>query len=305
VGTCPSCLKEILIKRHLILKTLRQWFYDRGFIEIQTPVSSDTPIPEASIDLFEIKDEQPRTYLLPSPELYLKPLLCQGLKKFFSIGPAFRKKEKGRLHLPQFTMLEWYRAHADYTKLMEDCQGLILSAWKVVSQSNDPSLRYDNHIIDLSPPFEAITIHDAFTRYAGWDPISVRDEERFDKDLVFKIEPSLPRHRPVFLLDFPAWAASLSRLQEKNCQVSERVELFIGGIELANGFSELMDPEEQEKRFHYENKKRRHLGLTTLTIPSAFLSSLKGCPPSAGMALGVDRLVMLLTNSTHIRQVSL
>ncbi len=299
-----QCRKEILVSRHLILKAIRQWFYSRGFIEIQPPVISNTPLPESSVDLFEIGNTQFSSYLLPSPELYLKPLLASGLEKFFAIGPAFRKDERGQRHLPQFTILEWYRANSDYHSLMKDCHGLISAACREALGTDYPFIYYSGRKIDITPPFETLTVQEAFQEIAGWNPILKRDERRFEEDLSFRIEPALPANRPVFLKDFPAWAASLSKLQEKDTRVAERVELYMGGIELANGFSELLDPEEQKVRFENENLKRLSLGMKALPMPKEFLSALKGCPPSAGMAMGIDRLVMLFTNRAHITETT-
>jgi len=300
-----SCGKEILLKRHLILKAVRQWFYSRDFVEIQPPVTSSTPIPESSIDLFEIKDTIPKSYLLPSPERYLKPLLAQGIEKFFAICPAFRKDEKGRCHLPEFTILEWYRSHADYEILIKDCQGIVGAACKAVQGSEFPVIRYSGHSVDLSPPFKTLSVQKIFQKIAGWDPLKGKNEQRFEEDMVLKVEPALPINQPVFLKDFPAWAASLSRLKKEDSRVCERIELYIGGLELANGFSELLDKKEQAKRFRNENRKRKNLGLRVFPAPSEFLSSLGKSPQSAGMAVGIDRLVMLLTNKQDIAAVTI
>ncbi len=238
--------------------------------------------------------------------MFLKPLLAKGIDKFFAICPAFRKGEKGRHHLPQFTIMEWYRSRANYKVLMTDCEKLLaVTCRAVVGGERYPHIKYGERVIDLSPPFEIITIREAFEEFAGWNPIEHKDEKRFEEDFVLKVEPALPENRPVFLTDFPAWAASLSRLKKEDKRVSERFELFVGGLELANGFSELVDPMEQKRRFEAENKKRMNLGLPALPMPDSFISSLKNCPPSAGIALGLDRLVMLLTDSTDISRVAL
>ena len=294
----------MLIFRHLVLKEVRQWFYSEGFIEIQPPVSSTAPIPESSVELFKIEGTDPPVYLLPSPEVHLKPLLSLGLEKFFAICPAFRKNERGSQHLPEFTILEWYRAHAGYEDLITDCQELIASVCKALPDSTYPYVKYGNNIIDLTPPFDVITVREAFLKFAGWDPIKTHNEKRFDHDMVLKVEPALSRKGPVFLKDFPAWAASLSRLHENNQKICQRVEFFAGGLELANGFSELLEPVEQELRFQEENKKRKLLGLSPLPIPTGFLVDLEKCPPSAGIALGIDRLLMFLSDSHDIQQVT-
>jgi lysyl-tRNA synthetase class 2 len=305
--TGKSCRKEILISRHLILKGIRQWFFSEGFVEIQPPVVSRTPLPESSVDLFEIEDGRRPSYLLPSPELYLKPLLSLGLERFFSVGPAFRRGERGRHHLPQFTILEWYRANSDYSSLMKDCQALISSAFKALQNPpGDLSINYNGgRLIDLEPPYEIMTVEEAFEKFAGWNPVYEKNEQRFEEDLVSKVEPALSKIGAVFLKDFPSWAASLSKLKETDSNVCERVELYIAGLELANGFSELLDPEEQRARFEAENRKRHSLGMKILPAPAEFLSALERCPPSAGMALGIDRLVMLLTGASGISETNI
>ncbi len=300
-----SCRKEILTARHLILMGVRKWFLSNGFIEVQPPVISDCPLPESTVDFFEIKNTDTASYLLPSPELYLKPLLSIGLNKFFSIGPAFRKGEKGLHHLPEFTMLEWYRSNSNYYDLIKDCQGLLSSILKELRGSDAHVIKYNGKKIDLAPPYKIMTIEEAFKKFAGWNPVQEKDERRFEEDLMFKVEPNLPENSPVFIKDFPAWAASLAKLKATDTALCERVELFAGGLELANGFSELLDPEEQRARFELENQKRLSLGMKELPIPERFLSALGNCPPSAGMALGLDRLVMLFTDTRDISQTNI
>ncbi len=234
--------------------------------------------------------------------MYLKPLLAQGLERFFHIGPAFRKGEYGHLHTTEFTMLEWYRAFSDYTVLMTDCIDLLSSVFEAFSNSNLP-VKVPVKPENIEQHVKIFSIEEVFLTLAGWNPIEEKDEGRFEQDLVEKIEPALSKYPISILKDYPSWAASLSRICEKDTRVCERFELYLGGIELANGFSELLDPQEQKRRFHEENKKRIYLGLVPIDIPEAFLSALDKCPPSAGIALGIDRLLMFILRANHMDQL--
>ncbi len=259
-------------------------------------------IPEATIEPFKIGDEEGPRYLLPSPEIYLKPLLSIGLERFFHIGPAFRKGEKGPIHSAEFTILEWYRGHENYTRLMEDCMGLLSSIFRAFRRS---ALVPDLPVLqeDASSCSEVITVEEAFTRYAGWNPLEIRNEQRFEQDIVEKIEPALSLKCIVFLIDFPCWAASLSRLKKSDERVSERFELYISGIEMANGFSELVNSAKQRARFHAENRQRISAGLDPEPLPEQFLNTLDRCPPSAGIAMGIDRLLMFLVGADSLTEI--
>ncbi len=290
--------------RDRVIRSIRDFFHSEGFVEVATPLIVQAPLPEPSIDTFQVctGPNNPPLYLIPSPELHLKRLLARGLDKVFQLGPAFRKGERGAHHLPEFTMLEWYRVGADYNCLMEDCECLIAHSARAVGIKGQ-SISYDGNSIDISRPFPRITVDEAFKRWAGWSPLDVTDPDRFDEDMAFKVEPALPISRPCFLLDYPATFASLARLKPGVPGVAERVEFYAGGLELANGFSELTDVDEQEVRFQRDRDLRRKRGLEDYPWPGAFLSDLKRLPPCAGMAMGVDRLVMLLAGSKNIDEV--
>lgn len=296
--------RRMLATRGEIIKAIRSFLAEQGFLEVQTPLMIKAPLPETSIEAFPVFQGkgQPDLYLIPSPEINLKRLLVEGLDRIFQLGPAFRQEEQGRHHLPEFTMLEWYRAGADYRALMSDCEAIIkITALAAGWRGN--SVTYKGRKIDINPPFPRTTIKEVFEKYAGWIPGPVPDPNRFNEDIVTKIEPNLPSDRPVFLMDYPASCASLARLKPSDSEVAERVELYAGSLEIANGFSELTDQEEQEARFRKEAGRRMEQGLNAYPWPEEFLSSLSRLPKCAGMALGIDRLVMLLTNASNINDV--
>ena len=294
----------MLATRGGIIKTVRSFLAGQGFLEVQTPLMIKAPVPEASIEAFPVFQGKgrPDLYLIPSPEINLKRLLAEGLDRIFQLGPVFRQEEQGCHHLPEFTILEWYRAGADYHDLMSDCEAIIEITARSAGWKGD-SITYKGIEIDIRPPFPRITIKKVFEKYAGWTPGPAPDLDRFNQDMVTKIEPNLPPDRPVFLMDYPASCASLARLKTSDTQVAERVELYAGGLEIANGFSELTDQKEQEARFRKEAERRREQGLRIYPWPEEFLLSLRKLPKCAGMALGVDRLVMLLTNASNINHV--
>lgn len=290
-------LQDNLLARSLILQSIREFFLAKDFIEVETPVRIEAPAPELHIDAEPSGD----SYLRTSPELHMKRLLASGMERLFQIGPCFRRGEVGERHNPEYTMLEWYRAEADYVDVLADTKSLILHiASRLLGKTH---LTYDGVTIDLVP-WERLTVREAFILHAGWDPISAYDADRFDIDLVNLVEPALPRDVPVLLKDYPREAAALARFKEDDPQVAERWELYIGGLELANAYSELTDPAEQIRRFEQCNQRRKEMGKETYPIDPAFLRALhRGMPPAGGVALGIDRLVMLFTDSAGLDEV--
>jgi lysyl-tRNA synthetase class 2 len=231
----------------------------------------------------------------------MKRFLAAGYDKIFQVGPCFRKGERGEHHLPEFMLLEWYRAQEDYRAMADDCEQLVVR----VSQElfGRTSIDYQGESIDLDPPWPRVTVQEVFIEHAGWDPMREETPERFEQDLSEKVIPGLDKRSPVLLLDFPAYEASLARTKPEDPRVAERVELFAGGLELANGFSELREPEEQRRRFEETNRRRTAAGQNPLPLPEKFLAFLSDLPPSAGIAMGIDRLVMLLTGASRIDDV--
>lgn len=262
---------ENLKRRAQVVRQIRAFFERRGFVEVETPVRIPAPAPEPHIDCPSCGT----WFLRASPELQMKKLLAAGLTRLFQIGPCFREGESGRRHAPEFTMLEWYRAAADYEAIAEDMEALVREI-----------LAFDG------TPFPRLTVQEAYRRWAGWDPLTAWDADRFDFDMATKIEPALPKG-PLFLFDYPAQAASLSKLSERDPRVAQRWELYVDGLELANAFTELTDPAEQRARFEAARAERRTLGEADYPLDEDFLASLARMPPAGGVALGVDRLVML------------
>ena len=286
-----------LVLRSRVLHAIRCFFHERGFVEVETPVRVATPALELHIDAEPAGDHWLRT----SPELHMKRLLARGAEKIFQLGPCFRRGERGHLHHPEYTMLEWYRSGADYIDILADTKALLAYVAQAVLGTTD--IPCGRRVLSLLPRWEKFTVADAFVRWAGWDPVQRYDADRFNADLVEKVEPALPRDVPVVLKDYPAEAAALSRRKPGEPGVAERWELYLGGVELANAYTELTDPVEQRARFAACAEERRKLGKEVYPLDEEFLAALADVPPCGGIALGVDRLVMLLANATSLDEV--
>ncbi|MEI6788479.1 MAG: EF-P lysine aminoacylase EpmA [bacterium] len=277
-------LQPVLQLRSRILTVIRTWFAQQGFIEVETPVRLPTPALELHIDA----EPSGNAFLRTSPELHMKRLLAAGYDRIFQIGPCFRKGERGDRHNPEYTMLEWYRANADYQDIMNDTESLLRQF----------------EIFNLKSNIPRLTVEELFLKHAGWNPVVAYDAERFEHDLVSKVEPALPRDKPVFVMDYPVSAAALSRRKPGRETVAERFELYINGVEIANAFSELTDPVEQRLRFETWARERKVLGAPVYPLDEDFLAALEtGMPPSGGIALGIDRLVMVLADKTSLDNV--
>lgn len=286
-----------LYLRASIIKAIREFFYSRDFLEVETPLRIPANAPEEYIDPYCTEGK----YLQTSPEICMKRLLCRDHKRIFQISRCWRKAERGSRHLPEFTMLEWYRADSDYHALMDDCDELL--AFVATKCGIQTGTHFRGELIYPASKAERITVHEAFQRYSKKGMFgSVRDHS-FDECIVNEIEPALPKINPVILMDYPAPMASLARLKPEDNSVAERFELYLGGLELANGFSELNDPAEQRERFSATNLLRKAAGLNSLPQPEPFLNELASMPASAGIALGIDRLVMLFCDADKIDDV--
>lgn len=284
--------------RSRVLQAIRDHFVERGFLEVQTPLLTTEPAPEAHIEPMAVDGGR---FLVTSPELYMKRMLAAGYRRLFQISPVFRNGERGRRHLPEFTLLEWYRTGADYRLARKDCEELVKNVCRATGRW--PGWNYAGKWLQADSAWEDLTVAEAFRRFAGWVPEADVDQERFDRDLVERVEPNLGFPVPCTLSDYPANQAALARLKEGDPSVAERFEVYWAGIELANGFSELTDPREQRSRFQAVMDLRKRAVQKPLPMPEAFLASLDRLPPCTGVALGVDRLVMLLADATTLDEV--
>lgn len=283
--------------RAIFISGIRRFFLAHDFLEVETPLRVPSPAPEEHIEAIPSAD----WFLQTSPELCMKRMLAAGYPRIFQICKCFRAGERGARHLPEFTMLEWYVAHFDYQQLMNQCEQMLTSVFQ--ETGHGLSITRRNQTIPLAPPWERLAVSEAFERYA---PVSVHEamaQDRFEEILTEKVEPNLGIKHPTFLYDYPASLAALARIKKNDPTVAERFELYIGGMELANGFSELTDVNEQRQRFEEALDKRAAKNWTRYTMPEKFLTTLESMPPAAGIALGIDRLLMLASDASSIDEV--
>ena len=284
-------LLRLLEERAKIVSAIRRFFDEQGFVEVETAVRIDAPAPEEHIDCPPVVGGG---YLRASPELQMKKLLAAGMDRIYQIGPCFREGERGSRHNPEFTMIEWYRKGADYLVIKEDL-------WSLVSSLMSSGEDFRRKTGDARAGFETLTVRDAYLRYAGWDPWTDWDQDRFDFDMATKIEPAIKEMGGgVFLMDYPPQAASLAKLRG---DVAERWEFYWDGMELANCFTELCDRDEQLRRFEAAKESRKLLKESDYPIDCEFIDVLPRIESAAGVALGIDRLVMVLTKTKEISAV--
>jgi lysyl-tRNA synthetase class 2 len=288
-----------LARRASALRDVRRYFDTEGFLEVDTPVRVPTP----GLDLHVDAVASDGGWLVTSPEFQMKRLLVGGLPRIYQLVHCTRANEHGQLHEPEFLMLEWYRAFADQEAVMRDTECIVEAVVR------DSSVILPNgRKIDVTSPFERVSVRDAFAQHAGVrDAVDLAhsDEAAFFQLFVDVVEPALAAvDRALFLCEYPASQASLARRSLADPTVAERFELYIAGVELCNGFSELTDPREQQQRFEADRALRARLGRPVYEIDARFMAALReGMPPSAGNALGVDRLVMLATGARNIADV--
>jgi lysyl-tRNA synthetase class 2 len=290
--------KANLERRALIYEHIRAFFKERDFLEVETPDRAPAIAPEEFITPFHSED----WFLAASPELHMKRLLAAGYERIFQFSHCFRQGERGRWHNPEFIMLEWYRVGASYNEIIEDIEQMIVHVAEGLGFRNH-KIEYQGQKIDIRKPWPRVSVRDAFLSAAGWDPLAVPDSLRFDTDFVLKVLPAFSPRRPTVLVDYPAPMASLARLKPDNPLIAERAEVFIGGLELANAYSELTDAGEQEKRFREAIEKIKKERGEAMPLPRRFLDAVPRLPPCGGVALGGDRLVMLFCNAAAIDEV--
>ncbi len=281
-----------------IIKTVRDFFHERNFLEVDTPLRIPAPAAEPHIQAVAADG----WYLQTSPELCMKRLLSAGYPKIFQICKCFRANERGRRHLEEFTLLEWYAAGITYMELMKQTGELVDFIRQQMSM--DGVIPYQGHQIRLAPPWPKITVADAFEHYGSMDMHTALAADRFEEVLAFDIEPHLGIDRPVFLHDYPAAFNTLAAPIPGRSDLSQRFELYIGGVEVCNGFTELTNAEEQRRRFLQEHENRLKTGQSVYPLPEPFLRDLAFMPVAAGNAMGIDRLVMILCDTARIDDVT-
>ncbi len=293
-----------LRERADVVARARRFFDSRGFVEVQTPVLVPSPGLDVELDAFEVVggDRGSPRWLITSPEYQMKRLLADGWSRIYQIVPCFRRGELGARHNPEFTMLEWYRTNATMADVVGDTEQLI-------AHVTGGAVLLGERTIDVRPPFERITVCDAFASFAGWSrertlEAAANDPEAYFRAMVDHVEPALERlDRGVVLADYPASQASLARRKPEDPHLAERFEVYVAGVELCNGFGELTDPIEQRARFEHDRAERRARGLPQYPVDERLLAALARVPPSGGNALGLDRLVALVCGTTAIADV--
>ncbi len=289
---------RVLHLRQTLLQAIRTFFSGEGFLEVETPVRIPVPALEDHIDAEPSGDH----FLRTSPELRMKRLLAAGYERVFQIGPCFRQGERGHQHLPEFTMLEWYRTGADTDDVLADMIELLRGAARAATGGTRFVFR--GQTVDVGGEWEQVTVAAAFRRYAGREMEDAVRSGSFEEALVEQVEPRLGRGRPTILRDYPFTGGGLARTRPDAPDLLDRWELYIGGLELANACGELTDGREQRRRFAATSRLREALGRPLYATDEAFLAALdSGMPAAAGVALGVDRLTLLLADADGIDQV--
>lgn len=311
--------REVFIKRSIIIQQIREYFIAHNFLEVETPMlqpyaggATATPFKTYFSSLNR------EYYLRIAPELYLKRLVIGGFERVFEINKNFRNEGVSIKHNPEFTMIEWYMAYADYYDLMRMTEDLINNlALKI---NNNREIEFKGKKIDLSPPWQKLSLNNAILKYSN---ISEEELNSFEqllniaKKIGIELEESITHNKlkvkifeklveeklvdPTFITDYPKEVSPLAKAKEDDSETTERFELYIGGMEIANGFNELNDPIEQKKRFEEQIKNSEDK-----TLDQDYINALEyGLPPTAGEGLGVDRLIMLFTGKSSIRDVIL
>jgi lysyl-tRNA synthetase class 2 len=284
--------------RARVLASAREFFVSRGYLEVETPIAVPCPGLDLHLDAFALHETR---FLATSPEYQMKRLLSAGHGRIFQITRAFRAGEAGERHNPEFTILEFYRPNAGVEEVMRDTEQL-------VARVTGGSVHVDR-TIDLRPPFARMTLVEAFERFAGasesdtlrW---AAEDEDRFFEKLAFEVEPALAElDHAVFITDYPASQASLARKKPSDPRFAERFELYVAGVELCNGFGELVDPVEQRARFERDQSERSRRGKPVYPIDERFVEALSSMPPAGGNAIGLDRLIALVCGTRAIAPV--
>ncbi|MFB6421692.1 MAG: elongation factor P--(R)-beta-lysine ligase [Candidatus Malihini olakiniferum] len=309
----PTATIKNLLKRAAIVSKIRRFFSDRGVLEVETPAISQATITDVHVVPFQTRFFWPGTpegitlYLMTSPEYHMKRLLAAGSGPIFQLCHSFRNEESGRYHNPEFTMLEWYRPHYDMYCLMDEVDDLLQ---QVLGCESVERLSYQDAFqcyLDVDPLLAKKTKLREVADTLDISDLARREEDRdilLQMLFTFGVEPHIGHKKPTFIYHFPASQALLAEISFEDYRVAERFEAYYKGVELANGFRELTDSDEQRKRFEQDNQKRAASGLSQKPIDKYLLAALKeGMPACSGVALGIDRLIMLALKAQSISEV--
>lgn len=305
----PTATIETLKQRAVILQKIRQFFLNRNYLEVETPLLSNATVTDPHLHSFETYFHQKKLYLQTSPEYAMKRLLCHSSGAIFQITKVFRNDELGKQHNPEFTMLEWYKPQFDHHDLMNEIDEFLQTIMHTPKAQKISYKEIFLKILDINPLDATVEQLEKIAKKNIELTISETPHNRdFWLYLLMShiIEPNLPHDIPTFIYDFPSSQAALARIG-KNTQgetIAERFEVYLGGMELANGFHELSDAKEQEKRFQYEQQLRKQNNLPDVPYDQHLIAALKqGLPNCAGVALGIDRLMMIALKKKSIEEV--
>ncbi|OZS42072.1 elongation factor P lysine(34) lysyltransferase [Photobacterium sanguinicancri] len=310
----PTASISKLKQRAVLLKAIREFFEMRNVLEVDTPAMSQATVTDIHLHTFKTEFVGPgyaqgqMLYLMTSPEFHMKRLLAAGSGAIYQICKSFRNEESGRYHNPEFTMLEWYRPDFDHHQLMDEMDELLQLILQCSAATRMTYQAAFLSVLNVCPLEGSMTELKAAARELGLADIADPEEDRDTLlQLLFSVgvEAKIGQNAPAFVYDFPASQAALAQINPDDARVAERFEVYFKGIELANGFHELSDGDEQLARFEEDNAKRVTMGLAPQPIDMHLVNALRaGFPDCAGVALGIDRLIMLAIGDDHIDQVT-
>jgi len=305
----PFDLERLSVRARLFLRArarivqlIREWFQDKGFLEVETPCLCRSPGFETHIDAFEVSGGLAPLFLATSPEFFMKRLISAGFERIYQISKVFRRNEAGEHHNPEFTMLEWYRKGATYQDMMADCEDLLSEVslrFSKTEEARDLGIQ-----VLLKKPFARRKFSQTFEDCGVSEALKLPAEQRLQV-FIDKVEPTIGKDAPEFVFDYPTDMASLAKIRKGKEEIAERFELYASGLELANGFSEIIDSEEFMQRYREFSNQRAAMGLLPYNADEHFVRMLKDglLPPCAGVAMGIDRVVMLLCKAKSIKEV--
>ena len=305
--------RAVLESRARLGALIREFFAQRRVLEVETPILSAAGNTDLHIEGFatqfsgNVQAGARERFLRTSPEYPLKRLLAAGMGDCYELGRVFRNGEAGRSHNPEFTLLEWYRLGWDHHRLMDECGDLVRAAMGLVARNAELNktsyINWFMEELDLDPSSADETALRAPLAEFGIEPHGLTRDDWLDLLITHRLQPALPRDRITLVYDYPATQCALAKIRGGDPPVAERFELYLGPHELANGYHELNDAAQQRARFEHDNARRRERGLRELPVDDNLLAVLDDLPDCAGVALGVDRLLMCMLETDDIRDV--